>query len=139
MLEDTKDDNYLQPEMIADKYYKALYGGDLRCVKSLMTWKSYTMILESFGLRLSFRDLSFKRQLENIEEDASSLREVEKKLSSELLSRNRSPQINIQKVESNGSKRKTVSYEEDGKSKKLYFSREDDRWLINYYAGRPVA
>ena len=122
-----------------DKYYKALYGGDLHCVKDLMTWKSYAMMLESFGLRLSLRDSSFKRQLEKIEEDVSSLREVEQKLSSELLLRNRSPQINIQQVEPNGSGRKTVSYEEDGKAKKLYFSKEDDHWLIDYYAGRPIS
>ncbi len=139
MVEHIADDSCLQPEMIVDKYYKALYGGDLHCIKNLMTWKSYTMMLESFGLRLSLKDSSFKRELEKIEENASSLQEVEKKLSSELLLRKRSPQINIQQVEPNGSKRKTVSYEEDGKTKKLYFSKENDHWLIDYYAGRPIS
>jgi len=139
MVEYATEDSFLQPEKIVNKYYKALYGGDLHCVKSLMTWKSYTMMLESFGLRLSLRDLSFKRQLEKIEEDASLLQEVEKKLSSELLLRNRSPEINIQQIEPNGSERKTVSYKEDGKAKKLYFSKKDDCWLIDYYAGRPVS
>lgn len=138
MTDNIIDNTYLQPEIMVDRYYKALYSGDLKSVKNLMTWKSYTMMLESFGLRLSLRDSSFKRQLEKIAEDVSSLQEVEKKLSAELLLRNRSPKINIQQVEPNGSRRKTVSYEEDGKAKKLYFSKENDHWLIDYYAGRPV-
>lgn len=139
MSNNTIDNTCLQPESMVGRYYKALYSGDLQGVKNLMTEKSYTMVLESFGLRLSLKDSSFKRQLEKIEEDESSLREVERKLSAELILRNRSPQINIQQVEPNGSKRQTVSYEEDGKAKKLYFSKETDRWQINYYAGRPVA
>ncbi len=131
-------DDCLQPEGIVGRYYQALYSGDLQGVKNFMTEKSYVMVLESFGFRLSLKDPSFKVRLEEIEESESSLQEVEKKLSAELLLRKRSPHINIQKVKANGAKRKTVSYEEDGKAKKLYFSKEDGHWLINYYAGCPT-
>jgi hypothetical protein len=123
---------------IVKHYYTSLYSGDLQSVKDIMTERSYIMMLESFGLRLSLEDPAFKIQLAKIEEDKSSLLAVEKKLSVELASRNRSPQINILQVQSNGTERQTVEYTEDGKAKKLYFSKKDDLWLIDYYAGRPI-
>lgn len=135
----TKYDDYLQPEEIVSKYYQALYSGDLKSVKNLMTEESYYMALEPFGLKLSFKDPIFKREWDQIEESKASLHEVEKKLSVELLSYNLSSQIDIRQIEPNGSERKTVHYEENGKNKKLYFSKDDGQWLINYYAGRPVS
>ena len=35
-------------------------------------------------------------------------------------------------------KDKPLNYTEDEKEKKLYFSKEEDGWKINYYAGRKV-
>ena len=124
---------------IVDYYYESLYGGDLKSVKEIMTKRSYFMMLDSFGLRLSMRDSDFKRQLENKENSKSALKDVEKRLSYELLSRNKTPKIDILKIDANGIERKTIKYKEDGKVKKLYFSKEYSGWKINYFAGRPVA
>jgi len=129
----------LQPEEVVDRFYSSLYGGDLESVKHLMTQQSYFMTLESLGLKLAFKDLSFKEALENIEEDENFLQRVESGISQDLLTRSGHPQIDIQRVEPNGSDRMTVHYKEDGKVKNLYFSKEEDGWKINYYAGRKVA
>jgi hypothetical protein len=123
---------------ILNLYYTSLYNGDLCAVKELMTKESYIMTIETFGLRLSLRDAEFKTQLKKIKEDTDSLDEVENKLSVELISRKLSPKIEIKSKEWNGTKRQTIEYTEDGKSKKLYFSKEEDGWKINYYAGRKV-
>ncbi|WP_415406003.1 hypothetical protein ACLHDG_09555 [Sulfurovum sp. CS9] len=127
-----------EPSEIISKYYHALYNGDLSAVKDLMTEKSYIMTLESFGLRLSFRDGEFKSLLKEIEDSPESLEKVEALLSQEIISRNKAPKIKISKCEPNGSERETVYYTEDGKVKKLYFSKENGGWKINYYAGRPL-
>lgn len=128
----------MEPDEILGLYYKALYSGDLSLVKRLMTPESYIMTLETFGLRLSFRDSEFKAQLKDIGENATALAEVENKLSKELILRKLSPKIEIKSKEWNGTQRQTIEYTEDQKSKKIYFSKEKDRWKINYYAGRKV-
>ena len=96
------------------------------------------MALEPFGMGLFLRDPEFKIVWDKIKESRDALHEAEQKISAELLSRNLSPQIVIKQTEPNGSKRKTVHYEEDGKKKRLYFSKEKGHWLIDYYAGRPL-
>ncbi|SFZ97800.1 hypothetical protein MNB_SV-5-171 [hydrothermal vent metagenome] len=123
---------------IVEYYYASIYSGDLQSVKEIMTERSYMMVLESYGLKLSLEDPVFREQLANIEESKVSLFEVEKKLSLELALRKKSPQIDILKLVPNGTKRHTVEYSEDGKAKKLHFSKKDGRWLIDYYAGRPI-
>lgn len=128
----------LDPSDILHLYYTSLYNGDLCTVKELMTKESYTMTLETFGLKLSLRDAEFRAQLKKIKEDTDSLDEVENKLSVELISRKLSPEIEIVSQQWNGTKRQTIEYTEDGKSKKLYFSKEEDGWKINYFAGRKV-
>ncbi|NOR56673.1 MAG: hypothetical protein GQ531_10780 [Sulfurovum sp.] len=131
--------NFLQPEEIVGKYYHALYSGDLQSVKKMMTEESYYMTLEPFGLKLSFNDPVFKTQWDKLKESKDALDEVEKKISIELLSRNLSPQIEIKQIEPNGFVRTTVHYSKDGKNKRLYFSKEDGSWRINYFAGRLVS
>jgi spore cortex formation protein SpoVR/YcgB (stage V sporulation) len=96
------------------------------------------MTLETFGLRLALRDQEFKSQLKKIEDDEDTLAEVENKLSYDLIDRRNSPEIDIKNVSRNGENRQTIDYTEDGKMKKLYFSKEKDGWKINYYAGRKV-
>ena len=135
----TKDNDGLQPEEVVSRYYRALYNGDLQSVKALMTKESYHMALEPFGMGLSLKDPAFKREWEKIQESRDALHVVEKRISAELLSRNLSQQIDIKQVEPNGSQRQTVHYEEDGKKRRLYFSKKDGRWLIDYYAGRPIS
>ncbi len=129
---------YLEPSDILNLYYTSLYSGDLSTVKSLMTEESYIMTLETFGLRLALRDQEFKSQLKKIEDDEDALAEVENKLSYDLIDRRNSPEIDIKNVSGNGENRQTIDYTEDGKMKKLYFSKEKDGWKINYYAGRKV-
>ena len=68
MTNTEKSLNRLQPEEVVIRYYKALNSGDLESIKCLMTQQSYYMTLESLGLKLAFKDLSFKQELENIEE-----------------------------------------------------------------------
>lgn len=128
----------LEPSDILALYYTSLYSGDFSTVKELMTEESYIMTLETFGLRLALRDQEFKLQLKKIKEDEDALREVENKLSFDLISRKVSPEIDIKSVSWNGEKRQTIDYTEDGKMKKLYFSKEKNGWKINYYAGRKV-
>jgi hypothetical protein len=129
----------MQPEEIVMRYYQALCGGNVQEAKEFMTKKSYFMALQSLGIRMSLQNPIFKSLLDKIEEDQDSLKEVEERLSAELLSRNRSPHITIKQIVVNGSWRKIVSYEEDGKAKKLYFSKVNNLWLIDYYAGRPAS
>lgn len=128
----------LEPSDVLNLYYTSLYGGDLCAVKELMTEESYIMTLETFGLRLALRDPEFKAQLKNIKEDEDALAEVENTLSFELLSRKMSPVIQIKSTSLNGTKRQTIDYTEDEKMKKLYLSKEENGWKINYYAGRKV-
>ncbi len=128
----------LQPQDIIGIYYDALYSGDLAIVKSHMTEVSYFMTLESFGLRLSFKDAAFKTLLEKVKEDDVALKQVEKLLSEDLISRAYTPIIEILNIEENGDERQTIYYSEDKKTKKLYFSKEENGWKINYYAGRKV-
>ena len=128
----------LEPSDILSLYYTSLYSGDLSTVKELMTPESYTMTLETFGLRLSLKDQEFKAFGKKIKEDEDALTEVENKLSYDLISRKVSPEIDIKSVSWNGEKRQTIDYTEDGKTMKLYFSKEKDGWKINYYAGRKV-
>jgi len=139
MLDTEKPFDSLQPEELVRKYYRSVNSGDLESVKHLMTQQSYFMTLESLGLKLAFKDASFKDALENIEEDEGALQKVERELSKDLSSGEKVPEIHIAKVEPNGSSRITVNYTEDGKDKKLYFSKEKDGWKINYYAGRKVS
>lgn len=129
----------LEPKDIITLYYEALYSGDLPFVKVLMTAESYMMTLETFGLRLSLSDPQFKAELKKINENSVSLAEVERKLSDELVARRRSPKIEITNLLMNGTNRQTIEYTEDEQPKRLYFSKEEDGWKINYYAGRKVA
>ena len=135
----TSNEASLQPEEIVSKYYQSFYSnGDLKSVKNLMTEESYFMALEPFGMGLAFRDPEFKMKWDQIKENRDALNEVEQKISAELLSRNLSYQIDIKQIVPNGSERKIVYYEEDGKKKRLYFSKKDGSWLIDYFAGCPV-
>jgi hypothetical protein len=117
-------------------YYRLLYSGDLIGLGKIMTRSSYFITLESFGLSLSIRDIAFKNLLENIENDASSLAQVEDMLSKDLISRRLSPKKEIVSIQNNGIDRKTVNYLEDGAKKQLHFSKENGDWKINYFAGR---
>jgi len=128
----------LSAREVVGLYYEALYNGDLCIVRELMTEKSYFMTLEAFGLRLSFRDAEFKKQLGKIEEDPASLATVESRLSADLLTRKPSPQIKIVSSSWNGHERQMVNYTEENKMKELYLSKEESGWKINYYAGRKV-
>ncbi len=128
----------MEPKEITPLYYNLLYSGDLVGVKELMTVDSYIMILESFGLRLSFEDEYFKSLLKEIKESKDSLKKVEEILSKDLLARDNNSNIEILNTVMNGEKRQTVNYKEEDQLKKLYFSKEKDGWKINYYAGRKV-
>ncbi|MFA7027248.1 MAG: hypothetical protein WC163_04630 [Sulfurovum sp.] len=127
-----------EPQDIVAAYYQALYSGNLAEVKKCMMQESYFMTIESFGLRLALKDPLFKSQLKEIE-NPETLKAVEKKLSGELASRRKNPRIEIGSVDSNGPGRQTVRFKEDGREKVLYFSKEDEGWKINYYAGRKVS
>lgn len=138
-MSDNRMMSYLEPSDILNLYYTSLYSGDLSTVKSLMTEESYIMTLETFGLRVALRDQEFKAQLKKINEDKDAMAEVENKLSYDLIDRRNAPKIDIKSVSWNGENRQTINYTEDGKIKKLYFSKEKDGWKLNYYAGRKVA
>jgi hypothetical protein len=127
-----------EPQDIVAAYYQALYTGDLAEVKKLMKRESYFMTLESFGLRLALKDPLFRSQLKEVK-NPETLKEVELKLSAELASRRKNPLIEISAVESNGPGRQSVRFKEDDREKVLYFSKEDEGWKINYYAGRKVS
>ena len=129
----------LEPSEIVSLYYEALYGGRLEQVKELMTADSYRMTLETFGLRLALTDAAFKKLLKESKNDSEALTKVETMLAVDLASRNLTPEIEICSIKHNGAQRQTVEYTQDGKSKKLYFSKEEEGWKINYYAGRTVA
>jgi hypothetical protein len=134
-----KNMTMLEPSRMVGLYYEALYGGRLDEVKALMTKESYRITLETFGLRLALTDAAFKQLLKESEEDADALTKVETKLCAELISRKLTPHIEMCSIKYNGAQRQTAEYTEDGKSKKLYFSKEEEGWKIDYYAGRTVA
>ncbi|MGW8169492.1 MAG: hypothetical protein ACWGHH_05770 [Sulfurovaceae bacterium] len=126
----------IEPQDLVLLYYKLLYSGDLTGLGKIMARSSYFITLESFGLSLSIKDTAFKGLLENIENDASSLAQVEYMLSKDLISRHLSPKIEIISIQDNGIDRKTINYLEDGAKKQLHFSKENVDWKINYFAGR---
>lgn len=124
--------------MIVPYYYHALYSGDLSSVKRLMTHHSYVMTLESFGLRLAFKNPQFKEMLSRLEEDNKTFDKVERLLSADLQARRKNPEISDIRIIDNGKSRRRVAYLEDGKEKKLYLSLNNSQWLIDYYAGCPI-
>jgi len=128
-----------QPEELVDIYYQALYGGDFENLKTIMTEESYYMALEPFSIKLSIKDPLFKVQWEKIAEDENALHDVEKKISTEVLSQKLLPKILIKETEETGLKRKVVYFDEGGKHKKLSFSKQNCQWVIDYFAGRPVS
>ena len=129
----------LKPEQLVSEYYTALYSGDIQAIKAITTKESFYMTLESFGLRVAMKDKSFKQALKKMEDDPYALVEVTHKLSRDLKSREKNPRIEIMSVHSNGTKRQTVHFTEDGKAKVMYFSLLEGAWKIDYYAGRKVA
>ena len=129
----------VSPVEIVRAYYDVLTEGDVSKLKNLMTLKSYYMALHAFGLRLSFKDTTFKLQLAKIEESAIALKHVEERLHRENSVKIDAYSIVIQYVKENGTNRKTVEYTENGKVKKFYFSKEPEGWRINYYAGRETS
>ena len=124
------------PVELVRAYYDVLTEGEFFKLKNLMTLKSYHMSLQAFGLRLTFKDATFKSQLADIEENVVALKNVEERLQKEKNVRKGPYSIIIQHIRENGSDRKIVEYTENGKAKKLYFSKEPEGWRINYYAGR---
>lgn len=132
-------DILMKPEEIVIRYYELLYGGSIGKLKELMVGSSYRMTLEAFGLRLSLKNPVFKSLLEKIEEDDKTLKKVEELLCAELAYRKISPEIQIVEVEMNGEERMTVHFTENKKEKKLYFSKKNEVWKIDYYAGRRIS
>ena len=126
----------LLPESIVMRYYEAMAAGDLKRVKTLMVPSAYRMTLEAYGLPVAFRQPEFRALLERSEADASALEELEGILSDALRQKERHPRIVWLETEVTGSDRRTVHYKEDGRPKKLYFSRTDRGWKIDYKAGR---
>jgi hypothetical protein len=126
----------LKPEDIVKRYYISLFNGDVESLKEIMTERSYLMTLEALGLRRSFKDKAFKESLSHIEESKESLHFVESEISQILLDKRHLPALKILESKENGKDRKIVKYTEDDKIKKFYFSKENDLWKINYYAGR---
>jgi len=127
------------PVEIVRAYYDVLTEGDVSKLKNLMTLKSYYMALHAFGLRLSFKDAIFKRQLAKIEESVVALTNVEERLHRENSVKVNAYSIIIQHVRENGTNRRIVEYTENGKVKEFYFSKESEGWRINYYAGREIS
>jgi hypothetical protein len=126
----------LLPESVVYRYYEAMAAGDLQRVKAHMVPSAYRMTLEAYGLQVAFRDPEFKSLLERSEEEPSALSRVERILSEVLRNKKRKPRIVWLETEVTGSDRRTVHYKEDGNPKKLYFSRTDRGWKIDYMAGR---
>jgi len=129
----------IEPCDLVLPYYRLLYSGDLAKLSEIMTRSSYFITLESFGLSLAIRDATFKDLLDKIKDDTLSLEQVESMLSKDLAARHLSPKIEIIGTEENGIDRKTVNYLEDGQKKQLHFSKENEEWKINYFAGRKLA
>ena len=127
------------PVELVRAYYDVLTEGDFTKLKNLMTLKSYYMSLQAFGLRLSFKDATFKSQLSDIEKNAVALKNVEERLHRENSVKVNAYSIIIQHVRENGTNRRIVEYTENGKVKEFYFSKESEGWRINYYAGREIS
>ena len=125
-------------DAIVTEYYRALAHADLAMLKVLMVPTSYYMTLEAVGVRLAVKDLEFREVLKHIEESEKSLLSIEKQILKAGLLPKAMPVIAIKEIVKNGSERQTVLYEENGTVKKMYFSKEDDGWKINYYAGRKI-
>ena len=117
-------------------YYEALKSGDLELLSSIMTEESYFIILSSFGFKHSFKDEKFREILKKIDKERDSLHEVEKVISSDLKNSPREYELNIKRLESNGSERLILHYEENGHPKKLYYSFAHGMYKIDYKAGR---
>ena len=124
---------------LVQSYYSALYQGNLLKVKELMVKKSYIMLLESLGVGLAISSKEFKKTLSTIEENPRSMRIIEEKIIDLVISKMKTPNLCILKEYPNGEGRKTVHYEEEGKTKKMYFSKHAGLWKIDYLAGRSIS
>ncbi|MBU1659257.1 hypothetical protein KKG72_09435 [bacterium] len=117
-------------------FYDALKFGDLKSLSHLMTRESYMITLQSLGFKRAFREADFQTLLKNIENDAQSLKSVETMLCADLLNNSREHQLEITSFEPKGTNRITLGYAQDGYSKKMYFSKFNEEWKIDYKAGR---
>ncbi len=117
-------------------YYDALNRGDLKTISALMTRESYQLTLETLGFKRAFKDDGFKTLLKKSAEDATALKEVERRLGDDLAQEARAHRIEVIRFESKGPDRITLHYEEDSRPKKLYFSSSPSGWKIDYKAGR---
>ena len=117
-------------------YYDALNRGDLKTISALMTRESYQLTLETLGFKRAFKDSGFKTLLKESAEDATALKEVERRLGSDLRQEAREHRTEVIRFESKGPDRITLHYEEDSRPKKLYFSSSPSGWKIDYKAGR---
>lgn len=117
-------------------YYDTLNRGDLKTISALMTRESYQLTLETLGFKRAFNDDGFKTLLKKSAEDATALKEVERRLGDDLAQEARAHRIEVIRFESKGPDRITLHYEEDSRPKKLYFSSSPSGWKIDYKAGR---
>lgn len=118
-------------------YYEALERGDLRTLASLMTKKSYLMMLKSLGLKRAIKEKTFKVLLTAIEGSEKALKKVETLLSTDLAQAAQTHDVALLAFDPSGSNRATVRYTEDGHPKKLHFSYVQGRWKIDYSVDRP--
>jgi hypothetical protein len=124
------------PETIVELYYRALLSGDMAALRQMMLPASYIMTLEAYGLKRSFSDPDFKAMLHLMTEDRTVRLQVENVIAETLRRESEFFWIEDLRTEALGPDRCAVHYTEDGCPKKLTFSKTEQGWKIDYYAGR---
>jgi len=119
-------------------YYKNIKEGNLEAQALLMTPTSYYISLEALGYQRAFKNKNFKKLLKSIAKDDIALKTIEAVLSDDMAAIAREPIITLVSFDVIGPDRITLHYREDNHPKKLYFSAQHGRWLIDYKAGRRI-
>ena len=119
-------------------YYKNIKEGNLEAQALLMTPTSYYISLEALGYQRAFRNKTFKKLLRDISKDDIALKTIESVLSDDMATAAREHTIALVSFDVIGPHRITLHYSEDNHPKKLYFSAQHGKWLIDYKAGRRI-
>jgi hypothetical protein len=123
------------PQKSVNAYYIAVNSADIALLKSVMTPDSFDTDMQIYALSIALKDKSFHQQLKAYNTSVQAKELVIKKVQEKLKHRP-ARSITIDEVVSLGERRVMVQFHENGKKKQLYLSQENDKWIIDYLAGR---
>ena len=125
------------PEKAVTAYYDAMNNADIASLEKVMVKSSFDMTIEVWALSKALQDETFAKTLKQYGQSTKIDNEIRDVVRKKL--QNSKPKIISELVSTSlGISRSIVRYKEDGKSKQLYTSFQNNGWKIDYKAGRKV-